>query len=51
MNILLYEMLSDIECDDEGKPTLEVINSAREIADQDMQKDLDEIEVEITKED
>jgi len=44
-------MLAEIECDDEGKPTQEVIMSARDIADLEMQKDLDEIEEEITKED
>lgn len=44
MNELLYMMLSEIECDSEGRPTQEVIMSARNIADLKLQKDLDEIE-------
>ena len=53
MNILLYEMLKDIECDSEGKPTLEVIMSARDIAgnDSDTQRELDEIEEKIVCDD
>ena len=44
MNHLLYTMLAEIECDEKGRPTQEVIMSARDIADLDMQKELDEVE-------
>ena len=44
MNNLLYQMLAEIECDDKGRPTQEVIMSARDIADLEMQKELDEVE-------
>ena len=44
MNNLLYQMLAEIECDSKGRPTQEVIMSARDIADLEMQKELDEVE-------
>ena len=44
MNNLLYTMLAEIECDDKGRPTQEVIMSARDIADLELQRELDEVE-------
>ena len=44
MNNLLYQMLAEIECDSKGRPTQEVIMSARDIADLEMQQELDEVE-------
>jgi len=44
MNNLLYQMLAEIECDDKGRPTQEVIMSARDIADLEMQRELDKVE-------
>ena len=44
MNHLLYTMLAEIECDEKGRPTQEVIMSARDIADLEMQRELDEVE-------
>ena len=44
MNNLLYQMLAEIECDSKGRPTQEVIMSARDIADLELQRELDEVE-------
>jgi len=44
MNHLLYTMLAEIECDSKGRPTQEVIMSARDIADLELQRELDEVE-------